>query len=75
MGLLNRRQLLQTAAVAASANPTQTGRWLETAERLKPRLHATLVAPVDMVKPVADASRFCGGAWNGRVRRARCAIG
>jgi hypothetical protein len=58
MGLLNRRQLLQTAALAAGGNPPQTGRWLETAERLKPRLHATAVAPVDMVKPVADASQF-----------------
>jgi len=66
MLVANRRQFLQTAALMAGApgvarpgtDESQRAQWLDTAERLKPRLHATPVPPVGIVKPVADASQF-----------------
>jgi len=66
MLVANRRQFLQTAALMAGApgvarpgtDESQRAHWLDTAERLKPRLHATSVPPVGIVKPVADASQF-----------------
>jgi hypothetical protein len=57
MPILNRRQFLQSSALLA-ASPASHQRWLETAERLKPRLHATPVRPVGMVRPIADANQF-----------------
>lgn len=66
MSLANRRQFLQTAALmAATSAPAKSAseedgraRWLEKAERLKPRLRATPLRPVSLVRPVADPSRF-----------------
>ena len=66
MSLANRRQFLQTAAFMAGASgisksasqESQRARWLETAERLKPRLHAALVRPVSLVNPLADSTQF-----------------
>lgn len=66
MPFSSRRQFLQTAALMAGtsglarsgSDEPQRLRWLETAERSKPRLHAIPVRPVDIVKPVADADQF-----------------
>ena len=66
MLVTDRRQFLKSAALMAGASgvaqsgtdESQRAQWLDTAERLKPRLHATQVAPVSIVKPIADASQF-----------------
>ena len=66
MLVTNRRQFLKSAALMAGASgvarsgtdESQRAQWLDTAERLKPRLHAAPVLPVSIVKPVADASQF-----------------
>jgi len=66
MSLANRRQFLQTAAFMAGASgisksasqESQRARWLETAERLKRRLHAALVRPASLVNPLADSTQF-----------------
>ena len=51
--------------MAGTSGPARSGsgepqrlRWLETAERSKPRLHAIPLRPVEIVKPVADAAQF-----------------
>lgn len=63
MSFSNRRQFIQTAAWMAGGpglahSGSRQARWLETAERLKPRLLGTPVQPAAIVKPAADATRF-----------------
>ena len=65
MSNLSRRRLLQTLPLAAglpSARAEITDadrrRWIGIAESLKPQLRETPHAPVSLVRPVADPSRF-----------------
>jgi hypothetical protein len=66
MERLNRRRFFEAAALAAASGATgkaqseQTARqrWVELAERLKPRLRETDKAPVSIVRPVADSRSF-----------------
>ncbi|HWI59692.1 MAG TPA: hypothetical protein VNZ22_20865, partial [Bacillota bacterium] len=68
---MNRRQFLQTVSIAAlfptfgraeSPGPAvaqdQLQRWIDLAEALKPKLHETKRAPVNLVRAVADNATF-----------------
>ncbi|HTQ53517.1 MAG TPA: hypothetical protein VMI94_03590 [Bryobacteraceae bacterium] len=54
---MNRRQFLESTALLAAV-PGRPPHYLETAERLKPRLRATAVDPVRLVRPEADSDAF-----------------
>ena len=58
---VNRRRFLQGMGAVAAFPPapaSERNRWVEVAESLKPRLRQTPKAPVALVRPVADKSRF-----------------
>jgi hypothetical protein len=58
---VNRRAFLRDVSMAAAFSPelaAERNRWVEMAERLKLRLRETARAPVALVRPVADTSRF-----------------
>jgi hypothetical protein len=53
----SRRRFLESAALLAAV-PTRQPHYLQTAERLKPRLHASPVDPVHIVRPAPDSGQF-----------------